>query len=124
MIRNPRPVEVRIGEMMGYKKDIIQKEYKNRRMTVLRKIKNGRVKIYGRYYYPHDYHREYKGELEGLNAYFGLYRYSDHKAVCLMYFPGFFESGENEPNHIDGYVYWIVWKVRSLGPLESSNSKT
>lgn len=72
-----------------------------------RKIRNGRVKIYGQWYEAHDIHREYKGELDGLVGLFGRYEYNDNH-VNLWGFEEF--SWEEQPNHIGSYIYWMFWK--------------
>jgi hypothetical protein len=77
------------------------------RIWVKRKIRNGRVKIYGQWYEAYDYHREYKGELDGLIGLFGRYEYNDSH-VNLWGFEEF--DWENQPHHIDKYIYWIFWR--------------
>ncbi len=43
------------------------------RRFVIRKIKDGRVKIFGKYFYPDDRFMKYDGRLDGMRYAFGLY---------------------------------------------------
>ena len=77
---------------------------------VLRTVKNGRVKIFGRYYTPYDKHKPYSGELDGVRGYFYKYKFCNFVA-----FWGTEKMKEdeynfrNEPNTIDGKSYWNFW---------------
>ena len=75
----------------------------------MRRIKNGRVKIYGRWYVPNEYQRKYTGELDGLMALFAIYP-NDTKTV---YFWGSEEKTKDiyhsDPNEFDGRIYWLWW---------------
>ena len=49
-----------------------------RRLFVIRTIKNGSVKIFGKIFKPDAKHMEYDGRLDGMRYVFGLYWVGDH----------------------------------------------
>lgn len=89
-------------------------------MIVIRKIKNGRVKINGIVYAPDDPHRQYNGELDGMWYAFGVYpdpspvdgkRFISLWGTLEQYnSPGVLdETFGKTPNCIDGIFHWSFW---------------
>lgn len=86
---------------------------------VIRKIRNGRVKIFGRWYYASDQYEKYDGRLDGLRYAFGLYE-RDGVLQDFVYLWG----GERQFHTIedlkepvpemleDGGLPWCWWNVR------------
>ena len=90
------------------------------RMIVLRKIRNGRVKYGGIWFYPRQDNKKYDGRLDGLTMAFGIYSdpigtrdngfislwgYSDMYYKGMDYWPG--------SNCIDNNFYWDWWYVEN-----------
>jgi len=94
----------------------------------LRKVRNGRVKIDGEWFYLRDNHREYAGEMDGGWYMFGRY-YIGEKAQPYISLWGSKETSEagqdketdeevcaamdavkhTNKNIIDGKIYWQWW---------------
>ena len=72
-------------------------------MLPKRKIRNGRVKINGSWYYPNDYHMKYDGRLDGRQFYFGTYR-GDDTLISI-------HSNDEEDNQIpfEDWAPWLFW---------------
>lgn len=88
-------------------------------MWYTRTVKNGKIKINGVLYHPSDTHRPYNNELEGRRCLFG-----DYTNTNFVYFWGTQHMNDytrnaraidipydmtNEPNVIDGFIYWQWW---------------
>ncbi len=83
----------------------------------IRTIRNGRVKIFHRWFEPSEQWREYDGRLEGLRYAFGLY-YSDDVMEPYVYLwgseeqyhdPEIFEEFNGPEVTKDGGLPWIFW---------------
>ena len=83
--------------------------------SAVRTVKNGRVKIGGKYFAPHDYHLAYDDRLEGMRLLFGRYvrgytigeGYLFDNKVCLIW------SSHEYPAPsvvIDGKIHWQSWR--------------
>ena len=83
---------------------------------VFHKIRNGRVKIGGRWFYVNDRFRQYKGELDGLRYAFGVYR--GESFVSLWGSEAEYRDTSNVGNHtrpevVDGGLMpWVWWNER------------
>jgi hypothetical protein len=83
---------------------------------VIRTIKNGRVRINGRYFVPDKRYLEYDGRLDGMRYAFGLY-WSNGEMESLVecwgtevnYHNHDTESWEPDPQLVDGYYPWAIW---------------
>lgn len=80
-----------------------------RRNFVCRKIRNGRVRIYGRWYYPSERFTKYDGRLDGSRWRFGLY-WSEGQMmnICGLHS----EVGDDSwPGRacVDGKFPWYWW---------------
>lgn len=82
-----------------------------------RKIRNGRVKIDHVWFYPSDFHREYKGELDGETYVFGRYAIGNEWQPYVSMW-GSKKLAEAEPEQMDmsqekhitdGYISWEWW---------------
>ena len=90
---------------------------------VLRKIRNGRVKIRGDWYAPSEIHMKYDGRLDGRWYCFGLYRdyHSEEDIyapyVCLWgsreYKDGLEKFGETA-DCVEGAFVWAWWNKVTL----------
>ena len=94
----------------------------SRKRAVIRTIKDGRVEIYGRYFYPSDWYLDYDGRLDGMRYSFGVY-YTGEKMenkVSMIRREGVppFDPdnpetySENQPEIVDGTIPWLFWHVR------------
>lgn len=85
----------------------------------IRKIRNGRVRIKGKWFYPREDSRKYKGELDGSKFAFGLY-WGGHcflDFICLWGTEKAYHSDDPSvdwpgPNYIDGFFQWAWWDVK------------
>jgi len=81
----------------------------------LRTVKNGRVKLFGRYYIPDEKHRPYSGELEGVRGYFYKYQFCNIVAFWGTEKMNYALRNDidydvnDEPNTINGKSYWNFW---------------
>lgn len=89
------------------------------KLWATRTIRDGRVLIDGRYYYPDDRWMEYDGRLDDLRYHFGLYK---HKPELISMIrqedsPVGFDPtdpasySENRPEIIDGSAPWLFWRT-------------
>jgi hypothetical protein len=95
----------------------------SKKRAVIQTIKDGRVEIYGRYFYPDDKYMEYDGRLDGMRYAFGVY-YTGEKmddkvsiirveSAPIKFDPDDPASySENQPEIVDGYIPWLFWFVR------------
>jgi len=103
----------------------MKRSYFERGCEVVRKPRNGRVKVLGRWYRPKETHRKYNGELDGVKCLF--YKYPNHNGNTINFWGtktmadeigGGYDMG-NEPNVIDGKIYWCFW-----GAIDAAEIKT
>ena len=92
----------------GYNAETVWKDHtivwKGVCVIVKRKIRNGRVKINGSWYYPNDLHLEYDGRCDHHWFYFGIYH--DLFAAVSLHSPVM----EGDESHIiDGKLPWLFW---------------
>jgi hypothetical protein len=89
------------------------------RRFVIRKIKNGQVKIFGRIFIPDEIWMKYDGRLDGLKYAFGLY--SD--GGKYLPFVNLWGPEQNYKNHdidlwipdpqvVDGQYNWLIWRIK------------
>lgn len=76
----------------------------------IRTVKNGRVKLFGKYYVPDEKHRPYNGELEGVRGCFYKYKFCHFIAFwgTLRMYDDDYDIND-EPNIINGKIYWSHW---------------
>jgi len=83
----------------------------DKRQLVLRKIRNGKVKIYGSWYEPKDLYMKYDGRLDRRWYWFGTY-WNEDRFVSLWgsddYKNGKEEFAKGE-EVVDGYFVWMFW---------------
>ena len=79
------------------------------RSWVTRTIKQGKVRINGRYYRPRNIHMEYDGQLEGQRYIFGLY--GDNEAFVSLTAAHPYHPAEPGPEIIKGRLPWLFWEV-------------
>jgi hypothetical protein len=86
--------------------------------SVIRTIRNGRVKINGIYYSPEDSVHPtfvpYTGQLDGKRFVFGLYQYGDSPLPFVFMWGSekeYMNPGSDWPgcNCMDGYFQWQWW---------------
>lgn len=82
---------------------------------VIRKIKNGKVQIYGKIYEPDTRWLEYDGRLDGLWYWFCLYL----KSAETEQLENFVElhriekgQRDDDPDVVDGYLPWAFWHTK------------
>ena len=85
-----------------------------KRNFVIRKIRSGRAKILGVWYYPDDRFMEYDGRLDGMQYAFGLYWNGDERDESLVCLWGTkeqynFEADDWGPELVDGAFPWLFW---------------
>ena len=90
--------------------------------TATRTIKDGRVKIYDRYFYPDDRYMKYDGRLDSMRYVFGLYYTGDalNNMVSLIIQEGSptrFDPDDpashstNRPEVVNGSIPWLFWRT-------------
>lgn len=85
---------------------------------VIRTIKKGRIKIFGKFYYPDNRYMEYDGRLDNMRYAFGIYeKYTPDGIIpddCVSMwgsekaFRGL-ESPNEGKDVINGYFPWMLW---------------
>ena len=83
--------------------------------SVIRTIKNGRVKINGEFFVPEAIHQPYAGQLDGLRYVFGLYygeRWNNHfvNLVVSEVACGDPEVPRGPEMQNDGSLPWLFWE--------------
>lgn len=91
---------------------------------VMRTVRNGKVKVGGKFYEPRDPHVPYNGELEGLRFMFGRYFVGNKvepfislwgtEALAILDDPETVEWDNEmakQPNIIDGIIHWQWWRT-------------
>ena len=78
-----------------------------------RTVKNGRVKIGGKWYYPQQNHMPYDGRCDGFRFHFGTYP-PPFDAVSLHSLAGAIDSDDDNaimegPHCVDGHYPWAWW---------------
>lgn len=76
-------------------------------MVIKRKVRDGRVKIKGAWFYPSSLHMEYDGRCDGHWFYFACY-FEEPTYVNLH------SSTETEdgPHIVDGKLPWMFWYTK------------
>lgn len=78
---------------------------------VVRKVKNGKVKIFNRYFEPEDNHMKYNGMFDGKKMMFGLYY--DVFGLCnLVSLMGEVDESGNiiDVEPVNGCLPWLFWR--------------
>lgn len=111
---------------------------KYKKNFVIRTIKNGRVKIHGRYYYPNNVYEEYDGRLDSMRYAFGLYYIYLEEGYELQPYAQLWGTEEmykavnedqdkltslfeNDPQIVDGAYPWIFWKTKDYQKQQEEN---
>jgi len=87
---------------------------------IRRTIKDGKVRVFGRFFYPSSKYMEYDGRLDGLCYIFGLYYENGElldkiSLIAMDGKPTRFDPNnpdtyrENQPEVIDEYIPWLFW---------------
>jgi len=77
---------------------------------VTRTINDGKVKIYGREFYPSEQWMKYDGRLDGLRYIFGLYQIGEKlEDFVFLWGP---EDKDFGPEVVDSKLDWAWWNVR------------
>ena len=94
----------------------MNKSYFERGCQCIRKPRNGRVKVLGKWYVPINKSREYNGELDGVWCCFYKYPRDNGKVIAFWGTKRMSDAigtdydSRSEPNVIDGYIYWTCWE--------------
>ena len=82
-----------------------------RSTLVLRKIRNGKVKVYGNWYVPDDTYLKYDGRLDGLWYWFGVFIHND--GMVSLWGSDDYKRGKvgfgKGLECVDGYFVWSFW---------------
>jgi hypothetical protein len=76
----------------------------NKGRYATRKVRKGRVKIFGKWYYPEDSLREYDGRFDGVKCTFNLYYNADRQ---LENFVGLWDTKDCH------WTWWVAYKQDS-----------
>jgi hypothetical protein len=89
-----------------------------RKRFVIRKIRTGRAKILGRWYYPSEIHLEYDGRLDEMRYAFSLYYDTEGNLEDFVGLWGTERAFRNPdedwpgPECFDGYFNWYWWHTK------------
>lgn len=79
----------------------------------LRTVRDGKVRIRGRWYRPAEYHMPYDGRLDGHRFLFGLYPGQEELAALWgteeAYRADDSDAAQNGPDLVDGTWPWYFW---------------
>lgn len=76
-------------------------------MIFKRKVRNGRVKVRGTWFYPSKLHMKYDGRCDGHWFYFGTY--ANEPTFVSLHSSAETVDGEDGPHIVDGKLPWMFW---------------
>ena len=97
------------------------KEYMQKRGWATRTVKDGKVKVWGKWFKPDEHHLKHDGRLEGIRFLFGVYwRVAKDRLGYEHYMLALWGTEEhakskdpefpNGPEIVDGTVPWYFWE--------------